>query len=263
MNDFDIFTHNFLNFFFNPLLSFPIIFVIIFVIKKLVIKIKQFTEYKNSSYYEVTKKDYKEVVEDKGFYGEYLTYKELEVLEKYGAKFLFNLYIPKENNETTEIDLLMICSKGIFVFESKNYSGWIFGSENRKNWCQTLPIGYGDVEKEYFYNPIMQNNTHIKHLKSIIDENLPFWSIIVFSVRCELKSIDIKSPNLRVVKRNELYKTISDIYELKTDVYLDEEKINSLYLKLYPYTQIDENVKEKHINDIVNNSEKIEIPKEK
>lgn len=133
----------------------------------------------------------------------------------------------------------------------------------KKNWCQTLPIGYGDVEKEYFYNPIMQNNTHIKHLKSIIDENLPFWSIIVFSVRCELKSIDIKSPNLRVVKRNELYKTISDIYELKTDVYLDEEKINSLYLKLYPYTQIDENVKEKHINDIVNNSEKIEIPKEK
>lgn len=265
LSDFDIFTHNFINFLFNPLLAIPIIFAIVFIIKKikrLVIKIKQIIKYKNSSYYEVTKKDYKQVIKNKGVYGEYLTYEELEVFEKYGAKFLFNLYIPKEKNETTEIDLLMICSKGIFVFESKNYSGWIFGSENQKNWCQTLPIGYGYVEKDYFYNPVLQNRTHIKHLKSIIGEDLPFWSIIVFSVRCELKSINIKSSDLRVIKRNELHKTISDIYELITDVYLDEEKIKNIYLRLYPYTQIDESIKQKHINNIVNNhSEKLEPPK--
>lgn len=39
---------------------------------------------------------------------------------------LRNIYVPY-NGKTSEIDVLMIREKGIFVFESKNYSGWIFG----------------------------------------------------------------------------------------------------------------------------------------
>ena len=44
----------------------------------------------------------------------------------------------------------MIHEKGIFVFESKNYSGWIFGSADQLNWTQSLQNG----EKHHFYNPI-------------------------------------------------------------------------------------------------------------
>ena len=73
---------------------------------------------------------------------EYLTYRYLRKFEKAGAKFLFNVYIPKENEETTEIDVLMISCKGLFVFESKNYGGWIFGSDNQKYWYQTFPAGH-------------------------------------------------------------------------------------------------------------------------
>ena len=68
-----------------------------------------------------------------------MIYKYLKDFENQGAKFLFNIYIPKKGNETTEIDVLMISSKGLFVFESKNYSGWIFGGDNQKYWYQTLP----------------------------------------------------------------------------------------------------------------------------
>lgn len=32
----------------------------------------------------------------------------------------------------------MISGTGIYVFESKNYSGWVFEDENQKNWAQTL-----------------------------------------------------------------------------------------------------------------------------
>ena len=85
--------------------------------------------------------------------------------------------------ETTEIDVLMISPKGLFVFESKNYSGWIFGSENQKNWYQTLPAGRGRSHKENFYNPIMQNRSHIKHLKAFLGTDIPVRSIIVFSDR--------------------------------------------------------------------------------
>ena len=39
----------------------------------------------------------------------------------------------KEDGETSEVDLIFITQKGIFVFESKNYSGWIFGDEKSRN----------------------------------------------------------------------------------------------------------------------------------
>ena len=64
-----------------------------------------------------------------GEIGEYLIWKELKSFERKGGRFLFNLYIPKANDETTEIDVVLIHPKGFFVIESKNYNGWIFGNE--------------------------------------------------------------------------------------------------------------------------------------
>ena len=51
--------------------------------------------------------------------GEYQLYKVLERLEG-NNKILTNLYIPRSNGQLTEIDLIMINKKGIFVFESKD-----------------------------------------------------------------------------------------------------------------------------------------------
>ena len=75
--------------------------------------------YKETAYYQITKKPYRSM--DKGTRGEYLIYEHLRYLEDGGGKFLFNIYLPKRNNETTEIDVLLISPKGLFVFESKNY----------------------------------------------------------------------------------------------------------------------------------------------
>ena len=55
----------------------------------------------------------------------------------------------KEDGETSEVDLIFITQKGIFVFESKNYSGWIFGDEKSRNWTAMLP----NKQKHQFYNP--------------------------------------------------------------------------------------------------------------
>lgn len=166
----------------NPDFLVPAIIIIVVLVKK-------DKEYKNCAYYQITKHPYFSVKHNTGRYGEYLTYKYLKKFETNGAKFLFNIYIPKENGETTEIDVLMICKKGLFVFESKNYSGWVFGSENQKNWYQILPAGRGRSHKENFYNPIMQNRSHIKHLKAFLGEQVPMRSIIVFSDRCKLKNV--------------------------------------------------------------------------
>lgn len=85
----------------------------------------------------------------KGKVGEYYTEQEINRVKKiiYG-KVLRNIYIPKEDSSTSEIDVLFICTKGLFVLESKNYSGWIFGNERDKFWTATLPKGKG---KEILY----------------------------------------------------------------------------------------------------------------
>lgn len=221
----------------------------IFVIA-IVAAVIAYRNYAKSSYYLVTKTSPIQLYFDKGKLGEYMTYKYLRSAEKNGAKFLFNIYIPKGEGETTEIDVLMIHTKGLFVFESKNYSGWIFGSENQKNWCQILPQGKGKSRKESFYNPILQNKTHIKHLKALVGEDIPTHSVIVFSERCILKKVEVKSDDIRVIKRDKVYDTAAAICAKTETAVLSKEQISEIYEKLYPYTQISEAIKEQHIQNI-------------
>lgn len=68
-----------------------------------------------------------------GQFGEYLIDYALQSNGIEGERVvLTNLYLPMKG-KTTEIDLLMLHEKGIFVIESKYYSGWIFGSEDQFN----------------------------------------------------------------------------------------------------------------------------------
>ena len=135
----------------------------------------------------------------KGRRGEKLTEQKLKLVRLMGrkGKILKNVYLPKDNGETSEIDLLYITQKGIFVFESKNYSGWIFGDERSMYWTASLPNG----QKSQFYNPIKQNQTHMKWLQKAVGEEIPLFSVIVFSERCELKKVTLASDKVRVIKR--------------------------------------------------------------
>lgn len=209
-------------------------------------------KYDKTEYALQTKSSFSSVRFDKGKYGEYLTYDKLKNLDGY-KKFLFNCYIPKGNNQTTEIDLMMIHNTGIYVFESKNYSGWIFGSESQRNWTQTLPNGK-KVRKERFLNPVIQNKGHIKWLKKFLSNqnNILYYSIIVFSERCTLKKIDIQTDECKVIKRENVLYTVKKIIENNTPV-LSNEQIDSIFQKLLPLTQITEVEKLQHIENIKNN----------
>ena len=180
-------------------------------------------------------------------------YKELKYLELEGVKFLFNLYIPTYNNKTTEIDVIMIAPQGIFVFESKYYSGWIFGTESQKKWTQSLHIGYGDTQKEHFFNPIMQNEYHIKYLSKIVDKNIKYYSIVVFSDSCEFKSIKRnKNSGAILIHRYELNRVIEHL-RLNNNQVLSASDIDEIYNILYPYSQVDEETKIQHITNINSN----------
>ena len=185
--------------------------------------------------------------EDKGQFGEYLTDYILSKVKSYN-RVLNNLYIPIGYGKTTEIDLVMIHKKGIFVIESKNYGGWIFGNLDQKQWTQCFP----NREKYRFYNPIMQNRTHVNALSRQLNINKNcFFSYIVFSNRCELKKIPDNSNEFEILKRSSLKYRLEELDYLnnRKEIFTPDQ-INSLAEKLKPFTDVSEEVKRKHIEDI-------------
>lgn len=199
---------------------------------------------KKSGYLIVSGNNFFQTAFNKGIYGEFLTYEKLRMLPGENI-ILTNLYIPKYDGTTTEIDLIMISEKGIFVIESKNYSGWIFGNERSKMWTQTLRRG----EKNKFYNPIWQNKGHISALKNFLGNwySNQTQSYIVFSERCTLKDVTVISPNVHVVKRENL------LYELRTNHWksaLTQKDIDLVYQALISQTRVDKTVKTRHVENI-------------
>jgi restriction system protein len=97
---------------------------------------------------------------------------------------LNNVTIPFQDG-TTQIDHILVSTKGVFVIEVKHYSGWIFGDEKSGQWTQALYR-----IKNRFQNPIHQNYRHVKAIQQMLDF-LPreqINSIVVFSGSAEFKT---------------------------------------------------------------------------
>ena len=181
----------------------------------------------------------------------------------YKGKLLQNVYIPKQDGGTTEIDLLYITQKGIIVIESKNYSGYIFGSEKNLNWTSTLYagkdwIGRKKIEKHQFYNPIWQNRTHIKFLRQYLNQDIKMYSIIDFSDHCELKNVQYTSENVYICYRNRLGAIIKEVWRNNEDI-LTQTQVENIYMKLYPLANQDQDVKLKHVQDIQQKLNNVDI----
>ena len=184
---------------------------------------------------------------DVGQYGEYLTEYALLSKSMEGEHVVLkNLYLPMKG-KTTEIDLLMIHEKGIFVFESKNYSGWIFGSEDQLKWTQCFKNG----QKEHFYNPIMQNRTHIRALARFLDmAEEAFSSYIVFSERCELKRIPLLvDGDVTIVQRPDMLRFLKRRLKEMPVIYSHED-IEQMTVLLQPFTEVTQEEKQQHIEDL-------------
>lgn len=160
-----------------------------------------------------------------------------------------NPYIETIHGETTEIDILFLTTKGIFVIESKNYSGWIFGKETDHKFTQTLPQGKGRKSQSYqFFNPILQNEHHIKVLKeSLLDKEI-YHSVLVFSDACTLKNVTYHKERCTI-----LYLSSLKGYLKKLKAYPDVcsvDELMRLYQRIHPMSMRSEAYKQGHIDAI-------------
>ena len=99
--------------------------------------------------------------------------------------YLLNNVTLSAGNGTTQIDHVVVSTKGIFVIETKHYSGWIFGDIQSKVWNQTIY-----KKKSYFQNPMHQNYKHVKVIQTLFDfmpaDNV--INVVVFSGDAEFKT---------------------------------------------------------------------------
>ena len=107
-------------------------------------------------------------------------------LEKDVYHRLNNITLPLADGGSTQIDHVIVSRYGIFVIETKNYKGWIFGNEKQRQWTQVI-MG----RKYKFQNPLRQNYLHIKTLSDLLELEMSYFhSMIAFIGECELKTRD-------------------------------------------------------------------------
>lgn len=87
------------------------------------------------------------------------------MLNKNEYHLIKNVTLPIENG-TTQIDHVIVSVYGVFVVETKNVKGWIFGSPNQPLWTQKI---YKHSDK--FQNPLHQNYKHVKTLEHLLGLN--------------------------------------------------------------------------------------------
>lgn len=179
----------------------------------------------------------------KGYVGERRIQKLLKSLGE-DVKVYNDLYVPKKNGEMTQIDHVLLLPNGIFVIETKKYTGWIFGSENQRNWTQTIY-----KKKSRFYNPVMQNNTHIKALQNYLNMEVPMHSIIVFSNAATFK-FNEPFQQAHVIQTKHLKRTIK---QYTTQEISGEQlgKISQMLHALIPETkQQKKEIKKRHLEHV-------------
>ncbi|MBR5905913.1 MAG: NERD domain-containing protein [Bacteroidales bacterium] len=119
----------------------------------------------------------------KGTVGERVVAGKLVQLPKDKYRVLNNVTIPTPKG-SSQIDHLVVSIYGIFVIETKNCKGWIYGGEHSEYWTQNI---YG--HKYQLYNPILQNTGHVRALRRVLKdyESLPIMPIVAFSGKAEIK----------------------------------------------------------------------------
>lgn len=158
--------------------------------------------------------------------------------------YVFNDYMLFIDGKSCQIDHIFVDRWGVFVIETKNYSGRIYGSEYQKEWTQVL--SHGRI-KNKFYNPVKQNATHVYALKQILPKGTKIHSAIVF-VQGNTQYIDC--PNQRIYSPVQLDRYLKD---RKRRSPLPEEGYASSQI-----TEINAILERNRANHLISNGEHVE-----
>ncbi len=123
---------------------------------------------------------------------------ELDKLDKVNFKVLNDIFIKPYDKRTkqhygAQIDHIVISKKVIYLIETKNWSGTVYGDQYSKNW-----IKYLGKEKLVTSNIAKQVWYHKKNFLKLFKEDIEVKSIIVFDTLAKIDNLSVETTSLKI-----------------------------------------------------------------
>jgi len=161
---------------------------------------------------------------------------------------------PLSSTGYSQIDYIIITPYGLFIIDTKNYPGTIFGSKHKKDWLIN--------ERFKMKNPLIQINNHIHALKRFINVQYHrcFFSMVLFPNNCIFEMEDelreIESHEL-VIHDMELTHFISKKMDILQSQYeepiISKEEMEKVYNSILEANITDPSARKEHIDNILKN----------
>lgn len=190
----------------------------------------------------------------KGIVGEWIVNLLIKKNFKLPEYTLFkDILLPTEDG-TTQIDHILVSPFGLFVIETKNMKGWIFGSEKQAKWTQQIY-----KHKSSFQNPLRQNYKHCKVIQDLLGlDDSCIQSVVVFvgeSVfKTQMPKNVIRAAGLKGFIKSFNTRVLDDNLLADIKLQLKKGKLDSTFKNKRSHV--------KHVKEIVKNKE-INRPKSK
>ncbi|WP_313770602.1 nuclease-related domain-containing protein [Bacillus sp. S/N-304-OC-R1] len=190
---------------------------------------------------------------------------QLDQLPK-NCKYLQDILIPNRYSKSgfSQIDHVVITPYAIFVVETKNYTGTIYGERSRAKWSVN--------GKFPMMNPFNQNYGHIQAIKGVLQtmDDTQFVSMVSINKRCTFKV----NEELRKIQSNDLivYDTeLSEFIKRKINVLKlqhrkprnADDDIQDMYNKLKVANITDLQIRNEHVEKLKNKDSEESVKKEK
>lgn len=170
--------------------------------------------------------------------GEHWASQELSKLPSAEYRVLNDLVL-NDSHGLHQIDHVVVSPYGIYVVETKNYTGSVIGDAKYANW-----LLYVGGQKRKFHSPLRQNYGHIKCLQELLglDESM-FVSIVCFANRTKVK-VTVHSDCEFVVHTDDLRSTVLNHPQSRG---LDAEGIAQ---KLQMLNVTDKKIRKQHVKQL-------------
>ena len=120
-----------------------------------------------------------------------------ELRRRYRDWILIDNVMLPSGQGTTQIDHILVSPNAVFLIETKDFNGWVFGSPGQKQWTQSYAAGRwsrkaGIKSKRFeYYNPLWQNEGHAKSLVRLgIVDRWRLRPIVIFVGDSDMKTAD-------------------------------------------------------------------------
>ena len=166
---------------------------------------------------------------------------------------VFNDLLLRNGNYTTQIDHIILSRYGVFVIETKNVHGKVYGSRNAEFWKQYLPDWgykrYGITQEHQLRNPIWQNAGHIKTLRRLVfDNDIPIYGIVVFPYDTDL-NVTAEQPVLK------MWQVVPYVKRFRDRV-LSAEQVGFYRRRILEVISTAESDRKQHLDNVNRNKER-------